>query len=69
MGVLAAQQVVEAVLRLPDEVARLPGRVERLQRQVRDEVQKVHRQYRRDLVLYRDLPDDRPEKRTWTSTS
>ena len=58
---------VEAVLRLRDEVTRLRGRVERLERQIRDEVQKVHKQYRRDLVLYRDYHDDRPQKRTWTS--
>ena len=58
---------VEAVLRLRDEVSRLRGRVERLERQVRDEVQKVHKQYRRDLVLYRDFHDKRPERTTWTS--
>ena len=51
---------VETVLRLEDEVARLRSRMERLERQMRDEVQRVHKQYRRDLVLYRDLHDDRP---------
>ena len=45
---------VEAVLKLRDEVARLRGRVARLEREIRDEVQKVHKQYRRDLVLYRE---------------
>lgn len=60
---------VEAVLRLRDEVSRLRGRVDRLERQVRDEVQKVHKQYRRDLVLYSDFHDERPERRRWTSTS
>jgi MerR family transcriptional regulator/heat shock protein HspR len=60
---------VEAVLKLRDEVARLRGRVARLEREIRDEVQKVHKQYRRDLVLYRDLHDHRPERRTWTSRS
>jgi MerR family transcriptional regulator/heat shock protein HspR len=60
---------VEAVLRLRDEVSRLRGRVERLERQVRDEVQKVHKQYRRDLVLYSDFHDNRPERTTWTSRS
>ena len=58
---------VEAVLRLRDEVSRLRGRVERLERQVRDEVQKVHKQYRRDLVLYTDHHDNRPVRTTWTS--
>ena len=60
---------VEAVLKLRDEVSRLRGRVARLEREIRDEVQKVHKQYRRDLVLYRELHDHRPEKRRWTSTS
>jgi MerR family transcriptional regulator/heat shock protein HspR len=60
---------VEAVLRLRDEVSRLRGRVERLERQVRDEVQKVHKQYRRDLVLYSDLHDNRPERTRWISRS
>jgi MerR family transcriptional regulator, heat shock protein HspR len=64
---------VETVLRLEDEVQRLRARMERLERQMRDEVQRVHKQYRRDLVLYRDLHDHRPEptrsrtRRTWTS--
>ena len=52
---------VETVLRLEDEVRRLRTRMERLERQMRDEVQRVHRHYRRDLVLYRDLHDSRPE--------
>ena len=43
---------VEVVLRLEDELARMRTRMERLERQMRDEIQKVHRQYRRDLVLW-----------------
>jgi MerR family transcriptional regulator/heat shock protein HspR len=43
---------VEAVLRLRDEVERLHGRIARLERQLSEEVQKVHKQYRRELVLY-----------------
>ena len=63
---------VETVLRLEDEVQRLQKRMERLERQMRDEVQRVHKQYRRDLVLYRDLHDDRPEptrptRKRWVS--
>jgi MerR family transcriptional regulator/heat shock protein HspR len=61
---------VETVLRLQDEVTRLRSRMERLERQMRDEVQRVHKQYRRDLVPYRDFHDQRPEKtRRWTSRS
>jgi MerR family transcriptional regulator/heat shock protein HspR len=45
---------VELVLRLEDELKKAHARIERLQRQLHDEVQKVHKQYRRDLVLYRE---------------
>jgi MerR family transcriptional regulator/heat shock protein HspR len=52
---------VELVLRLEDELRKAHDQIERLQRQVRDEVQKVHKEYRRDLVLYREerLPERR----------
>src|ERR687894_2956947 len=43
---------VEMVLALRDEVERLNKRVEGLQQQLREEVQQVHKQYRRDLVPY-----------------
>ena len=50
---------VELVLRLEDELRKAHAQVEHLRRQLRREVQDVHRQYRRDLVLVRDerLPD------------
>jgi MerR family transcriptional regulator, heat shock protein HspR len=60
---------VETVLRLEDELGRLRGRLDRLEREMREEIQRVHRQYRREVVLYTD-PDDtlpRPANRTWTS--
>jgi MerR family transcriptional regulator, heat shock protein HspR len=44
---------VELVLRLEDELRKAHIRIDRLQQQLREEVQKVHKQYRRDLVLYR----------------
>ena len=44
---------VELVLRLEDELKKAHVRIDRLQQQLRDEVQNVHKQYRRDLVLYR----------------
>jgi MerR family transcriptional regulator/heat shock protein HspR len=43
---------VEAVLRLRDEVERLQGQIARLERRLQEEVQQVHKQYRRELVLY-----------------
>jgi MerR family transcriptional regulator/heat shock protein HspR len=42
---------VELVLRLEDELRKAHAQVERLQQQLRREVQSVHKQYRRDLVL------------------
>jgi MerR family transcriptional regulator/heat shock protein HspR len=52
---------VEIVLRLEDELRKAHQNIERLQQQVRDEVQRVHKEYRRDLVLYREerLPERR----------
>ena len=44
---------VELVLRLEDELRKAHSHIERLQREVKEEVEKVHKQYRRDLVLYR----------------
>jgi MerR family transcriptional regulator/heat shock protein HspR len=44
---------VEHVLRLEDELQRLQRRLARLEREMREAVDQVHRQYRRELVLYR----------------
>jgi MerR family transcriptional regulator/heat shock protein HspR len=43
---------VEVVLRLEDELRRAHARIARLEGQMREEIQNVHKQYRRDLVLY-----------------
>jgi MerR family transcriptional regulator/heat shock protein HspR len=51
---------VELVLRLEDELRKAHAQIERLQQQLRDEVQKVHKHYRRDLVLYSE--DRLPER-------
>jgi MerR family transcriptional regulator/heat shock protein HspR len=53
---------VELVLRLEDELRKAHARIDRLQQQLRNEVQNVHRQYRRDLVLVRD--ERLPERQT-----
>jgi MerR family transcriptional regulator, heat shock protein HspR len=61
---------VETVLRLEDEMRQLRTRLERLEREMRDEIRNVHKQYRREIVLYRD-PDERlPDRKgPWTSRS
>ena len=45
---------VELVLRLEDELRKAHAQVDRLRRELKQEVDKVHKQYRRDLVLYRE---------------
>ena len=57
---------VEAVLGLEEQLLRMQALMERLEREMREAVASVHRQYRRDLVLYdrTQLPE-----RKWTSTS
>jgi MerR family transcriptional regulator/heat shock protein HspR len=52
---------VELVLRLEDELRKAHVQIERMQKQLRDEIQRVHKEYRRDLVLYRD--ERHPERR------
>jgi MerR family transcriptional regulator, heat shock protein HspR len=59
---------VEIVLRLEDELKRMQARMQRLQREMKEEIQQVHRTYRRELVLY-EPPTTKPERRRWTSTS
>ena len=57
---------VEAVLGLEDQLRRMQERMERLEREMREAIAQVHKQYRRELVLYD--PTQLPEKK-WTSTS
>jgi len=44
---------VERVLFLEDELARMRRRLDRMEEEMRDTIESVHRQYRRDLVVYR----------------
>jgi MerR family transcriptional regulator/heat shock protein HspR len=59
---------VEAVIRLEDELQRMRARLERMEREMREEIQKVHKSYKRELVLYEE-PRLPAKRRTWTSTS
>jgi MerR family transcriptional regulator, heat shock protein HspR len=54
---------VSRVIALEDELAEMRARFERLERQMRETVEQVHRQYRRDLVLYQQptQPARRPQ--------
>jgi len=58
---------VEHVLRLQDELLRMRKRLDRMEREMRDAINQVHKQYRRDLVPYR--PPTELIRTSWTSTS
>ena len=60
---------VEHVLRLEDQLRRMHRRLEKLERELRERVEEVHKQYRRDLVLYRPPVHPVPTRNEWTSTS
>ena len=49
------------MLRLEDELRKAHAQIDKLRRELKQEVENVHRQYRRDLVLYRD--ERSPERR------
>jgi MerR family transcriptional regulator, heat shock protein HspR len=57
---------VETVIRLEDELAKARARLDRLERELRREIRSVHKQYKREVVLYRR--DDLPDRTRWTST-
>ena len=50
---------VERVLALQDEVERLRTRIGALEREVKAEVQRVHKEYKREIVLYSDASKSR----------
>jgi hypothetical protein len=56
-------------MRLEDELRRVRSRLDRMERQMREEIRNVHKQYRREIVLYRDPDDKHPERSSWTFKS
>ena len=54
---------VARVLALEDELGKLRARLDRLEREMRQQIERVHRQYRRDLVLYREGQSPFPARR------
>jgi MerR family transcriptional regulator/heat shock protein HspR len=57
---------VEHVIRLEEQIRRMQRTMERLEREMRDAIAHVHKQYRRDLVPY-DPTGSKLVPRTWTS--
>jgi MerR family transcriptional regulator, heat shock protein HspR len=54
---------VERVLNLEDELQRMRRRLDRMEQEMRHAIDEVHRQYRRDLVLYRPSQSPVPRSR------
>ena len=52
---------VEQVLRMQDELNRMRARMDRMERELRAEIAKIHRSYKRELVVYR--PAETPARR------
>jgi MerR family transcriptional regulator, heat shock protein HspR len=53
---------VEQVMRLEDELQRMRRQLDRMERQMRQAVNEVHRQYRRDLVPWKPPIDLLPRR-------
>ena len=54
---------VEQVMQLQDEVERMQRTLARMEREMRDAISQVHRQYRRDLVPWKQPSDLIPTRR------
>ena len=52
---------VSRVIALEDELAQMRSRFDRLEREMREAIEQVHKQYRRDLVVYQ--PSAKLERR------
>jgi MerR family transcriptional regulator, heat shock protein HspR len=48
---------VEHVLRLQDELLRMRNRLDRMEREMREAINEVHKQYRRDIVVWKPPVD------------
>jgi len=44
---------VDLVLHMEDQLQRMQRQMERIEREMRERIEEVHKQYRRDLVVYR----------------
>ena len=60
---------VDTVLRLEDELERMRRRLDRMEREMRERIRNVERQYKREIVLYRGDGESTPERNPWTFRS
>ena len=59
---------VETVLRLEDELGKMQKRLDRMEREMREQIRSVERQYKREVALYRAEGETKPET-SWTFRS
>ena len=57
---------VEHVLRLEDELRKMQRRMQRLEREMRNAIEELHKEYKRELVLWRPPVELVPTKRNGT---
>jgi MerR family transcriptional regulator, heat shock protein HspR len=60
---------VEHVLRLEDELRKMQRRMQRLEREMRSAMEEIHRQYKRELVVWQPPSELARRGERWTSTS
>ena len=60
---------VETVLRLEDQLEKMRARMDRMEREMRERIRNVERQYKREIVLYRGDGESTPERNPWTFRS
>src|SRR5215211_3040558 len=60
---------VEHVLRLEDELRKMQRRMQRLEREMRGAIEEIHRQYKRELVVWQPPSELARRGARWTSTS
>ena len=59
---------VEHVLRLEEQLRRMQSRMVRLEREMREQISEIRRQYSADLVPYDPDASRLPVRKPWTST-
>ncbi len=53
----------ELVIRMQDELERMHTRMERMEREMREQIRNIEREYKRELVLWRPLSELVPARR------
>jgi len=63
IAVVTSTAGVEQVLHMQDEIARMQRRLERFEREMRNAIKEVERQYKRELVVWKPPTELTPRRR------